>query len=56
MDSSDKDRSTGRFSKIPAKYAGILLPLLLTFFMTCIVSLISTLRGIGLAPIFGEYG
>jgi len=41
-----------RFPKIPARYSGIVTPLLLTFFMICIVSLINTLRGIGLAPDF----
>lgn len=38
--------------KLPARYAGIVLPLLLSILMTCIVSLISTLRGVGLAPHF----
>ena len=35
--------------KLPARYAGLVLPLLLSILMTFIVSLISTLRGIGLA-------
>lgn len=38
--------------KLPARYAGFVLPLLLSILMTCIVSLISTLRGVGLAPHF----
>ena len=36
--------------KLPAPYAAWVLPLLLSIFMTCIVSLISTLRSVGLAP------
>jgi hypothetical protein len=36
--------------KLPARYASIVLPLLLSIFMTFLVSLVSTLRGIGLAP------
>jgi hypothetical protein len=36
--------------KLPARYAGLIMPLLLSIFMTCIVSLISTLHGIGLTP------
>ncbi len=35
--------------KLPARYAGIVLPLMLSILMTFIVSLISTLRSIGLA-------
>ncbi|HVY07671.1 MAG TPA: DUF2798 domain-containing protein [Burkholderiales bacterium] len=36
--------------KLPARYAAFVLPLLLSIFMTLIVSLISTLHGVGLAP------
>jgi Protein of unknown function (DUF2798) len=43
-------RAPLRFPKLPPRYAGIVLPLLLSAFMTCIVSMVSTLRGIGLAP------
>jgi hypothetical protein len=38
--------------RVPRRYAGLLMPLLLSVFMTCIVSLISTLRSIGAAPHF----
>ncbi len=38
--------------KLPPRYASLVMPLLLSIIMTCIVSLISTLRGIGLAPHF----
>jgi hypothetical protein len=41
--------SSFRFRKFPARYAGIIMPLILSVFMTCIVSFISTVRGIGLA-------
>lgn len=38
--------------KLPARYAGIVMPLFLSVLMTCIVSLISTLKGIGTTPEF----
>jgi hypothetical protein len=34
--------------KLPARYAGIVMPLFLSLFMTCIVSAISTARSVGL--------
>ena len=37
-----------RLRKLPAHHAGLVMPLFLSVFMTCIVSLISTLHGIGL--------
>ncbi len=40
--------------KLPARYAAAVLPLLLSVLMTCIVSLVTTLRGIGWAPNFLE--
>lgn len=33
--------------KLPARYAGFVMPLLLSILMTCIVSLISTYKGMG---------
>lgn len=52
MNSDPSPSSRGPFGlrKLPARYAGLVLPLLLSILMTFIVSLISTLRGIGLAP------
>ena len=41
--------STG-FRKLPARYAAIVLPFFLSCIMTCLISGISTLRGVGLAP------
>ncbi len=38
-------------SKLPASYAKWVMPLLLSLFMTCIVSLISTLHTLG--PVAG---
>lgn len=35
--------------KLPTRYAAVVMPLILSCFMTCIVSLISTLRSIGWA-------
>jgi len=36
-----------RFRKLPARYAGIVMPLVLSIFMTCVVSAIATLRSVG---------
>lgn len=36
--------------KLPARYGSIVMPFLLSIFMTCIVSMISTLKSIGIAP------
>ena len=36
--------------KLPAKYATLVMPFFLSIIMTCIISLVSTLRGVGLAP------
>jgi hypothetical protein len=38
--------------KLPARFAGIVMPLLLSVLMTFIVSMISTLKGIGVVPGF----
>ncbi|WP_185993724.1 DUF2798 domain-containing protein [Variovorax sp. KBS0712] len=35
--------------KLPARYAGIAMPFLLSIFMSCIVAGISTLKSVGLA-------
>lgn len=40
--------------KLPARHAAWMTPLLLTLFMTCIVSFISTYKGIGFGPRFVE--
>lgn len=53
MNASDRAKSASspipstRSRKLPARYAGIVMPLLLSILMTCIVSAISTLRGLG---------
>ena len=36
--------------KLPARYAAVVLPLFLSCIMTCLISGISTLRSVGLAP------
>lgn len=36
--------------KLPARYANLVMPLLLSVLMTFIVSMVSTLRSIGVAP------
>lgn len=38
--------------KLPARYAGIVMPFILSVLMTCVVSIISTLRGVGWGPQF----
>ena len=43
--------SPGR-PKLPARYAAIVMPFLLSLLMTCIISFISTWYGIGLVPDF----
>jgi hypothetical protein len=35
--------------KLPARYARVVAPFLLTAMMTCLVSLIATVRGVGLS-------
>lgn len=49
---SKAPRFTLRFSKLPQRWAGIVLPFFLSILMTCIVSFISTLRSVGLTPHF----
>lgn len=41
---------TPGFRKLPARYAAIVLPFFLSCIMTCLISAISTLRGVGFAP------
>jgi hypothetical protein len=38
--------------KLPARYAGIVMPFFLSLLMTCIVSMISTLKGVGWGDAF----
>lgn len=40
--------------KLPSRYSGVVMPLLLSFLMTFIVSFISTWRGVGLSPDFAR--
>lgn len=46
------ERTLFGLRKLPARYAGFVMPLLLSILMTCIVSLISTFKGIGWVPGF----
>ena len=39
-----------RPQKLPARYAPVVMPFLLSLLMTCLVSLIATIRAIGLTP------
>lgn len=49
-----KSQSNDGIRKLPVRYAGIVMPLILSVLMTCVVSLISTLRSIGWSPDFFE--
>jgi hypothetical protein len=50
--SKSPSRTPFGFAKLPARSARWVMPLLLSLFMTCIVSFISTLKGVSLAPGF----
>ena len=40
--------------KLPSRYGTLVMPLLLSILMTCVVSLISTLKSIGMSPQLGS--
>jgi hypothetical protein len=46
--SKNSSRSFLGLRKLPARYAGIVMPLLLSIFMTSVVSLVSTMHSVGL--------
>lgn len=46
------NRTSYPYRRLPPRYAGIVLPLLLSVVMTFVVSGIATARSIGLAPAF----
>ncbi|MNF73949.1 hypothetical protein D3C84_559690 [compost metagenome] len=52
MNASNKSTIVFGIPKLPARYGAWVMPLLLSIFMTCIVSLISTFKGIGWSPQF----
>ncbi|AIJ48468.1 MAG: DUF2798 domain-containing protein [Pseudodonghicola sp.] len=47
-----QSRTVFGFAKLPATYAALVMPLLLSVLMTFIVSAVTTLRSIGLTPGF----
>lgn len=47
-----QSRTVFGFAKLPAAYATLVMPLLLSILMTFVVSAVATLRSIGLAPGF----
>jgi hypothetical protein len=53
-DSKPVARTLFGLRKLPARYAGFVMPLLLSILMTCIVSLISTFKGVGWVPGFWQ--
>lgn len=42
--------TASRSRKLPARYAALVMPLLLSILMTAIISLVSTLRAVGVIP------
>lgn len=52
MNASNKSTILFGIPKLPARYGTLITPLLLSVFMTCIVSLISTLKSIGMSAQF----
>ena len=51
MHSTETSRRTiPGLRKLPARYATLVMPLLLSILMTSIVSMISTLRAVGIVP------
>jgi hypothetical protein len=46
--SKNSSRTFLGLRKLPARYAGIVMPLLLSILMTCVVSLVSTMHSVGL--------
>jgi Protein of unknown function (DUF2798) len=53
MDDSSPTGTVAR-RKLPARYFNLVLPLILSALMTCVVSLISTWRSVGLVDEFVE--
>lgn len=47
---SHRGRSAYRLRKLPARYAGLVMPLILSCLMTLIVSAISTVTAVGIGP------
>ena len=41
-----------RFRRLPARYAPVIMPLILSLFMTFVVSAIATARNLGFVPAF----
>lgn len=52
MNSSDQSKIIFGIPKLPARYGSLVTPLLLSVFMTCIVSFISTFKGFGMSSQF----
>ena len=54
MNASNKSTVLFDIPKLPARYGSLVMPLLLSILMTCIVSLVSTFKGIGMSPQFAS--
>jgi len=46
----DTSRNFLGLRKLPARYGGLVMPLLLSVLMTCVVSFVSIVRSVGLVP------
>lgn len=44
---SSKSQSFFGIRKLPARYAGVVMPFILSVLMTCVVSMVSTFRSVG---------
>ena len=54
MTKHDNLKPAGGLRRLPPRYAGFVMPLLLSILMTCIVSFISTAHAIGFVPELGQ--
>lgn len=52
MNASNKSTILFGIPKLPARYGSLVMPLMLSILMTCVVSFISTLKGVGMSPQF----
>lgn len=53
---SSKSQSFFGIRKLPARYAGVVMPFILSVLMTCVVSMISTFRSVGWGATSSRYG
>lgn len=54
VNATNKNTIAFGIPKLPLRYGALVMPLLLSVLMTCVVSLISTLKSIGMSPLLGS--